>query len=120
MLGMKLSELTDEILSEIIVLYDETVGGNGRHYPTTAEYVRETLEKWGVVEARFGSRLTVHSKLWTRWADRSRTVIRFSFGANTAREEASEEEVRQLGQSFEKAVDDFLTKRGLAINLPRR
>jgi len=118
--GMKLSDLTDEILSELIILYDETVGGNGRYYPQTAEYVQRTLEGGHSVEKRCGSRLTGHSKLWIRWSDTVEEVICFSFGANTVPGEASKREIRKLEQSFENAVDNFLTERGLAIELPKR
>lgn len=120
--SMRLVDLTDEVLREIIELYDEVVGGNGLRYfdSGTLQYAKELLEKRSSVEWRFGSCLSGHSKLWIQrnWRGKSSDqLIYFSCGANVDMESAKiRKEVKKIETNFNDAVSEFLRAKGLAVS----
>ena len=118
MLRMRLSKLTYETLERIVKIYDETVGGHGSHYlrPNALDYAKEELQFGHPVEFRFGSKVTGHSKLWIHrdWSY-AEPAIYFSFGPNTDSRYEDEELAKKLGADFEKVINSFLKKEGLAI-----
>jgi hypothetical protein len=119
MLRMRLSELTYEILEKVVKIYDETVGGYGSHYlrPSALDYIKKEFQLGHPVEYRFGSRVTGHSKLWIQceFFHEEGPAIYFCFGPNTDSRYEDEELAKKLGADFEKAIDSFLKKEGLAI-----
>src|SRR4030042_2718700 len=119
-LRMKLSDLTYEILVEIVTIYDETVGGHGIRYlyPGELNNILQDVQKYGAAERRYGSSLTIHSKLWIQcdFSYCAKPVIFFRFDANVDLHSKRGEKIAlNLERKFEEAVDEFLTKRGLAI-----
>ncbi|MBI2596175.1 hypothetical protein HYW46_05590 [Candidatus Daviesbacteria bacterium] len=129
-LGMKLSDINFEILKEIVQLYEEVVGGDyakrfRSHDPGKAvKYVVEGPGEW-----RFGSRLIdsngrqdVNGKLFLRphlARDENSNLlnaIRIYFDPNTI----EGEEADKLRKEFQYAVNRFLIKKGLEVELPRR
>jgi len=120
MLRMKRSDLTYEILQEIVKLYDETVGGHGSRYvnPWTLKDLEErNLQGRNAIEWRFGSKVTGHSKLWIHFevpGAPAEERVYFRFGPNTSQGE-NEKLGRQLIKKFEKVIDKFLKERGLAV-----
>lgn len=113
MLRMKLSDLTYEILEEIVKIYDKTVGGHGSQYLHPGDL--DDVRRQSSVERRFGSKVTGHSKLWIQrdWSY-DEPAIYFRFDPNTITGE-NEKLGEELKKKFEQAVDDFLRKQGLAI-----
>jgi hypothetical protein len=122
MYGMFLRHLTDEIIVEVLQLYERVVGGyaflreiDGKVYSfqLTLKQVQEGLRKSNVVERRFGSRLSMHSKLYLfeKYLIGDR-VIYFDFYPNL---DGYEKQAGELARSFEKEVDDFLVKNKLAV-----
>ncbi len=119
--SMRLADLTNEILHEVIELYDKVVGGNGLRYfnSGTLQYAIELLEKRSSVEWRFGSRLSGHSKLWIQRDYRihlSEPVIYFSFGANVDESPGIRKKVQKLEANFNDAVSKLLREKGLAVS----
>lgn len=137
MYGMKLSMLTEELLEEILLLYDKILGGDVKLYcfssgsPPMAqrlEWLREGLSGGSnAVDWRYGSRLKTKSNLqdkdaklviWyerTIWKENKKKdiVIRFSFDPNIV----SGEEPNRLKKQFEEAIDKLLLKRGIEVQL---
>lgn len=135
MYGMKLSQLTEERLAEILLLYDKIAGGDVRSYcfssasPPMAlrlEWLKEGLRS-NAVDWRYGSKLTTGSGLpdkdaklviWyerTIWKENSEKdiVIRFSFDPNII----AGEEAEKIRKDFEKAIDELLIKWEVNIEL---
>ena len=63
---MRLGDLDYGLLREIVQLYDKVVGGWGSKHlnPRHLESILKTFRNGHAVEWRFGSKTTVHSKLW--------------------------------------------------------
>jgi hypothetical protein len=136
MYGMKLSMLTEELLKEILLLYDKILEGDVKLYcfssgsPSMAqrlEWLKEGLSGSNAVDWRYGSKLKTKSNMpdkdakliiWrekTIWKENEKkdTVIRFSFDPNII----SGEEADRLKKQFEYAIDKLLLIRGVGINL---
>lgn len=118
MLKMRLRDLSYSALKEIVMIYDQTVGGCGLLYfgeHSFESYVMPRLRREESVEYRYGSRITRHSKLWII-PERvgGEELVSFRFDPNTAAGE-NDALAKKLGKKFEKAVDDFLKKKKLAM-----
>lgn len=134
MYGMKLSELTEDILREIFLLYEKIVGGRIREYVFSRssqpmamqiEYIRDRLSGGGnAAEWCLGSSLNggeSNAKLFV-WDERSvyeegtkkiiDKVIRFSFDPNII----SGQEAEKMKKDFEIAVDKFLLETKLPVS----
>lgn len=125
MQGIRLSQLTEEVFLEILKLYFETVGD--KHYPVehrlqwlkcSLENVSRTLQNGHSDEWRLGSRMSMHSKLWC-WQEKTLPdgdrIISFAFDPNIDYlTRKDEKEAKRLQRAFEKAVDNYLKKKGLA------
>lgn len=128
MYGMKFSQLTEELLKEILLLYDKIAGGDVRSYcfssgsPPMAlrlQWLKEGLRS-NAVDWRYGSKLETRSGLPDKdaklviWYERTirkensekDMVIRFSFDPNII----VGEEAEKIRRDFEKAVDELLIK----------
>lgn len=135
MYGMRLSQLTEELLKEILLLYDKIAGGDVRSYcfspgsPSMAihlEWLKEGL-KGNAVDWRYGSKLETRSGLPDKdaklviWYERTISeknskkdmVIRFSFDPDIVVGEKAE----RIRKDFEKAIDDLLLKWKVNIEL---
>lgn len=135
MYGMRLSQLTEELLKEILLLYDKIAGGDVRSYcfspgsPSMAlhlVWLKEGL-KGNVVDWRYGSKLETGSGLPDKdaklviWCERTISkengekdmVIRFSFDPNLVHGP----EADKIKGQFEKAVDELLVKWKINIEL---
>jgi len=119
MYGIKPSDLNSEILSEIFDLYSEIVGGNPGIVPAEHQ-LKELRERGGPLEWRFGSRLSLNSKLRvnTTFAGREEPTLSFSFFDNLANGDPREEKGQELAETFKQAVDDLLISKGLGVELP--
>jgi len=136
MYGMKLSEITEELLKEILLLYAEIAGGDVKSYCFSAgsppmslrlEWLREGLARSNAVDWRYGSKLETRSKLpdkdaklviWhekTIWKENheKEILIKFAFDPNVV----SSPEAEKMKKDFEKAVDNMLEKWKVAIKL---
>lgn len=137
--GMKLSQLTPEILRAIFLLYEKIVGGRIREdafsgsAPTMEmqmEYLFEGLNRSNAVDWRFGSDLSEREEnaklvVWEETPifdpitkSRIDKVIRFSFDPNGM----SGPEAEKMKQDFEHAIDNLLLETGsptIAIELPK-
>lgn len=138
MYGMKLSELTEEKLKEILLLYDKIAGGDVKSHcfsagsPSMAirlEWLREGLAGSNAVDWRYGSKLVTRSGLpdkdaklviWyegTIWKENNEKdmIIRFAFDPNIV----TGEEADKMTKDFEKAVDELLVKWKVNMELER-
>lgn len=137
--GMKLSELTPEILRNIFLIYEKIVGGRIREdafsgsAPTMEmqmAYLFEGLNRSNAVGWRFGSDLSGREEnaklvVWEETPvfdpitkSRIDKVIRFSFDPNIV----SGPEAEKMKQDFEEEVDRLLLQTGspaVAIELPK-
>ena len=133
MYGMKLSELNEERLKDILLLYEKIIGGNVRRYALQRssqpmalrlEYIRNNLS----CGLRFGSSLNGgedDAKLFF-WREkplydeitksRIDEVIRISFDPNVM----SGPEAKKMKDDFEKAVDELLLTWKVNIELKTR
>ncbi|MFA6096184.1 MAG: hypothetical protein WC788_00985 [Candidatus Paceibacterota bacterium] len=133
MYGMRLSELNEERLRDILLLYEKIVGGNVRQYALQRssepmalrlEYIRNNLS----CGLRFGSSLNGgedNAKLFF-WREkplydettrkRIDEVVRISFDPNVV----SGPEAEKMKIDFEKAVDELLLKWKVNIELKTR
>jgi len=121
---MYLKKLTDELIVEILQIYEKTVGGHtflikieGKNYSfqLTAEEAKKELKWLNVVERRYGSKLSMHSKLliFREYVSRE-TVIYFQLYPNV---DGFEKESDELARNFEVEIDRFLLDKKLAISL---
>jgi len=122
MLRMKLSDLSYEIFRQIVEIYDKTVGGHGIPLENPwnfQDYVLAQSRRYHAVEFRFGSRLTYHSKLWIRpdsFPGQEEIIIHFDFSPNADLRTKKEKRLAdKLRADFEKAIDEFLVNKSLAV-----
>ncbi len=130
MYGMRFSDLTEERLKEILLLYEKIAGGNVKQYAFSKasqsmsirlQYIRENLS----CGLRFGSTLNGvedNAKLFF-WNERSiyddktnsriDTLIKISFDSNAI----SGPEAEKIKENFEKAVDKLLMEWKVQIQL---
>lgn len=127
--GLKLSQLTEEVLKDILIIYDQVVGGAvwdrvfSKSSPSIGDRlnkIQEGLRHSNVVDWRFGSRLKGDERLNAKfclWREEGISdgdmIIRFSFDPNLVHGEEAE----SLQNEFEKAINNYLTQKGLAIEL---
>ena len=115
---IEFAKFTLGLAKEIVKLYHETVGGAlGLCYPGEWLFaeILKGLTRSNVCEFRFGSKLSMHSKLYFRERHDipQMTTISFDFYPNTG---SDGKEERDLEAAFEKAVDRLLLSTGLAID----
>jgi len=127
--GMKLSDLTGEILFDLIRIYDDVSNSElareclERRAPSREmEYVNEILGISNAVAWRFGSKFSGDTKfyIWKEGFQGNDRLIRFSFDPNSYvsdPEGVRTEESDCLTQSFRVAVIKYLLNQGLAIEL---
>lgn len=123
---MLLKELTDEIIVEILKIYERITGGyayleeeEGKTYSfqLTVSDVIEGLQRSNDVERRYGSKLGMHSKLNIfRDYNIKEIAIYFDFYPNIDRGRY-EIEGKELAKTFETEVDKYLLEKKLAIIL---
>ena len=129
MSGMRLSQLTEELLKEIFLLYDRVVGGQVKKYVfgsssmPMSERVKRIHEEFkrgsSDLDHRFGSKLKdgddEDAKLFVRWEtiEDGDKIIRFSFDPNLVRGEEAE----RLTKEFEREIDYLLFSKGLTVFL---
>lgn len=125
--GMKLDHLTPEVAREILDIYFKV--GMGEAYKRErleeeadhfAQQVPEDLASWGASEWRYGSRLTMHSKIWVIPDHRGGDVIRFIFDPNLEDPLLEEKpEIRAIETTFEERIARFLQEKGLGIPIQK-
>lgn len=100
---IKLSDFNYEILEKIIRAYDRIIGGRGSSYlsPSNLEEIRVSLEKRQPVEYRYGSRLSVNSKLWIQCVPFT-DEIKFFFDPNIP---TGDKEIDRLAEELETEFD---------------
>ncbi len=124
---MRLSQLTEELLEEIFLLYDRVVGGQVKKLvfgsssilmSERLERIHEEFEKGSsVLDHRFGSKLKggddEHAKLvvWWETTKDGDKIVRFSFDPNLV----SGEEAERLTKEFEREIDYLLFSKDLAL-----
>ena len=136
MYGMKLSDLTEELLKDILLLYDRIAGGDVQSHcfskssppiSTHLQWLKEGLAHSNAVDWRYGCRLETRSGLrdqdaklvfWyerTIWKENQEKdiVIRFAFDHNILSGEGAE----KMTKDFEKAVDELLVKQKVNVEL---
>jgi len=121
MKAIKLSSLTYEILRDIVNIYDSLVGGHGLKYlgESDLEQVKSGIRQYGLIEWRFGSRLTPNSKLWIErksFSRRDDPWIIFCFDSNLNKHEnaKSRNKAHSLEAEFEKAVERYLEEKRIS------
>jgi hypothetical protein len=129
--GIKLSDLSYEVLEKIIAIYDSTTGGKGikRLFPGLEKKVKDAIQRDRFVEYRYGSWLTEHSKIEIRTArmldpenDESDIdwLIYFKFSANIAiSTDKAEEEAARLHLDFARKLEAFFLKKNIGIKLEK-
>jgi len=133
MYGIRLSDLTEDKLTELFRLYEKIVGGKISQYVFSEssepiseklKYIRETLECTNAAEMRFGSNLDGGEEnakffVWrngsivhpiTRTRDE---IIHFAFDPNVIHGN----EADKMQWDFEEAVDELLVKWKVNIKL---
>lgn len=125
MYGMKLSQLTEDILQDILFLYEQIVGGqlSSSSMCERLRWLQEGLEKSNAVDWRYGSKLKTERGLTDRnaklivWRETKTidndVIIRFYFDPNLI----SGEEAEQLKRKFEEEVDSLLISKHIAIKI---
>lgn len=123
MYGIKFSDLTEDRLKEILLLYEEITGGNMHLSSATMrerlEWLKEGLSKTNAVDWRYGSMLIKESGLqdedaklviWherTIWNnDEKDMIIRFAFDPNLV----SGQKAETIKKEFREAIDNLLLK----------
>lgn len=121
---VKLSALTPEAMKQIVTIYHNTVGGtlgktyNGEHLLWK---IKEDFRLSNSSDWRFGSRLSMHSKLQVRevydspFSKLENPVVKFIFYANMDHDPHFDKEAEKLEKAFETAVDKYLVSVGLAL-----
>jgi len=125
--GIKAENLTEKILKEIVTIHDQIVGGRGLRYFDDKDrnldgFFRaiQSKDHHNSIERTYASSVSMFSKLW---ADRCfiehEKVIHFCFSGyveNNAPEKLKVKE-KELEETFHMAVDDYLIKNNLAVDL---
>lgn len=125
--GMRLADLTDSVLVDVVQLYDRVVGIHKGPSPKRAtsevagmvSRINESVANSGFWEYRFGSRLTNESKLFVekpRRADGSDTV-RFRFDPNVSGPLTGHPDEKQLIDDFRDEVQRYLIEHGMAVEI---
>ncbi|MFH1637657.1 MAG: hypothetical protein ABIB71_04510 [Candidatus Woesearchaeota archaeon] len=131
---MRQSELTKEVLDDIVSIYDnvfEMKKFGGEHDRCNLKEVQGWLNSIGWAEYRFGSKFTMHSKLyiskaapglkWWRIKDKSLAddLVEFSFFPNfsASQQEAYGKEADLLENKFNTNISQYLKEKKLAIKL---
>lgn len=125
MYGMFLKHLTDEIIVEILKIYERVTGGRAfvrigeRAYPyLKCEQILEELKGSGSIERRFGSKLTMHSKLYIfeKYFVGDR-VICFDFYPNLGHcvRDEHKKKAEEMTEAFEKEIHDFLVRKKFKV-----
>jgi hypothetical protein len=121
MYGMLFKNLTDEIITEILQIYERVTGGRaflrvGKIvYPKLRhEQVLEEFKHSNCVERRFGSKLSMHSKLLIF----KNQVIYFEFHPIMDRYSKDEhkKKAEDMVETFEKEVNNLLIKKKLQVS----
>ena len=124
---MKLSALTEGVLREVFLIYNQVAGGQiqqavfgpgAQPLSYWLEAIRDGLERIGHVEFRFGSRLKgdeqMNAKFYV-WNKRriqdGDKIIQFSFDQNIA----ETPEGQAMRDEFEKAMNDYFKNKGLSV-----
>lgn len=125
--GVKLSNITDEMLEGIVGIYSDIAKvSTSRWRIPTLEQVNSQLRYSNAAEFRIGSSYSMNSKLWVRTEkylrDESRTVVDtvvvFKFDPNMDfRNEKEKQEIMAKSEQFRKAASDYLLQTGLAVAL---
>jgi len=131
--GMRLNQLTEQLLKRVLVLYEQIIGGQGiKLYALGAaaeslgqkiQKIKERLKDSNAVDLRYGSKLTTQqgredqdAKL-VIWMEKGSTeddmIIRFSFDPNIIGGATAEKTKRE----FEQAINNLLIDEGIAIKL---
>ena len=132
--GIRRELLTEEILLEVLRIYNQVVGPSSsvKRYldAETCEPVMQQLNQYlqfsGTAEWRFGSKLTGHSKLFIRSAypkqddTEIKDLIRFEFSpnldsANTNRRDESD--ATRLQNEFLRTVEAYLQSKQVAVEV---
>ena len=125
MYGIKLSQLTEDILQDILFLYEQIVGGQlgSSSIGERLRWLQEGLKRSNAVDWRYGSKLKTERGMTDRnakliiWREtktiNNDVVIRFSFDPNLI----SGEEADELKRKFEEEVDNLLILKHIAIKL---
>jgi len=136
MYGMKLSQLTEELLKEILLLYDKIAGGDVESCCFSAgsppmdvrlKWLKDGLTHGNAVDWRYGSNLITRSGLpdkdaklviWyekTLWRENTEKdmVIRFAFDPNIV----SGPEAEKISEDFKKEMDELLIKWKVNVDL---
>ena len=123
-LPMSISALTNEILKDIVRIYDQVADSDyAREFVADPAdrigYVQEIFSYGNAVEWRFGSRLSSDTKMFiskTGWTRAGDDVIRFAFDPNSYvsdPKDINQTEFEQMVQDFRNQVDQYLTEHDL-------
>lgn len=125
--GVKLSDITDEMLKGVVGIYSAVA----EIAPAPWREIRrddlvERLSNTNGADYRFGSKYSMHSKLWVWVADYLYDdegigidrVVKFSLDPNMDfRSEAQKFELQAKEEQFRKASSDFLMQTGFGVPL---
>ncbi len=121
-MGLEPDHLTDDVWRAIVKIYHETTGGS--YVPDEKEletyyYARLALDN-RLGEFRYGSRFSVHSKLWImRERVEGTDLLFFDFDANVEGRQPEPDtekgqEIAAARDDFRKNVDELLVALGVA------
>lgn len=108
---MKLEELTEEHIVEIVRLYEQYCGINRqfhKHSRQPADVLRDVKKQFdsrGCCEYRYGSKWSYNSKLWIRQKEGELWIY---FDPNMNR--INEEKAEAAGKEFDKAVLEYISQ----------
>lgn len=121
--GCLLKDLDDKLFEDIVGIYDDTLGGDGRKYFYGVEPVYEMLSRSNKAEFRYGSFFTDDSKLeiCREFSEdpraRGEMVVSIGFYENTTVRREDKPEIKRLKGLFEQAIENLLVEKGVAIPL---
>lgn len=125
MTKMRLSELSDEVLTEVAKIYDKITGAHvvsnysfiPSRFPRSTEVIKKELLAGHGQEFRFGSRMNYFSYLNIEgrgFFQNDGCLVTFRLEIETYTPQ-QRKEAEQAEQEFEQAIDRLLIERGLAV-----
>jgi len=123
--GIRKSDLSLELLTEVMTAYDEMVGSNSVRQSSPSDVLRKTLDmlrRGGYADWRFGSRITSESKLIierVRPLDSTGDVVGFAFDLNVSRKHPSWDKTIELQEDFRHKASRIVENTGIGVELPR-
>lgn len=121
--GILPQDFTRDLLTDVLGIYADVARG-GKRLPDYFEkeawfHIGDQLERHPYAEMRYGSALTLDSKLWVARqvgfeGDEVTRLLDFRFDANMSRNDASFERGQEMEGQFRNRMDEYLQERGIA------